>query len=142
MSEMPARPALMRCLPSVTIDTDLPFWVTRVAFFEHFDQADFHCRKSQTIMPTYLRKWFPVDRNGAIYFSLPAVHFVQGRTQFINGRHRTAVLLNFMDAVPLAFDSRFMSASDKRFLDRITTERLDLAQEIELPALPIQESLP
>lgn len=139
---MSEAPAFMRCLPSVTIDTDLPFWVTRVAFFEHFDQADFHCRKSQAIIPAYLREWFRMDASGATCFSLPAVHFVQGKTQFLNGRHRTAVLLNFMDAVPLAFDSRFMSASDKRFLDRITTERLDLAQEIELPALPIQESLP
>jgi hypothetical protein len=124
----------MHCLPSLTLDSDIPFWVTREAFFEHFDQIDFLCRKSTKVEAFYLAAWFHTPEDGITRFLLPTVQFVANKTQFISGRHRTAVLLPYMKDLPIAFS--LINRPPNDFLSRVTSRPLDLQEFIELPDLP------
>ena len=129
----------MRCLPQLTKIDDEPYWVTRKAFLQHFDQSDFRCRESLVITPSYLSEWFYSKPDGTLHFMLPTVHFVAGKTQFINGRHRTAVLLPYLEELPFAFA---VSTKTQFFLHRMSLRPLDLNQSIELPNLSIVKRLP
>jgi hypothetical protein len=106
----------MRCLPAVTLDTDVPFWISKSSFFRYFDQQDFMCRDVEQVVDAYLEEWFHSDSNGNHFFLVPPVSVRQKVTQFISGRHRTAVLLRHLDDVPLAFDSRFTTADEEAWL--------------------------
>jgi len=129
----------MRCLPDLTISSDLPFWITREMFLEHFDQVDFLCRKSKDVKPMYLAQWFNALDNGDILFLLPTVLFIEGKTQFISGRHRTAVLLPYLKNLPIAFS--LVNKPPQEFLYRVVLRPLALHEFIELPDLPIVEHI-
>jgi hypothetical protein len=129
----------MRCLPELTRNDDECYWVTRQAFFQHFDQNDFLCRKSADVTASYLSEWFHTPKDGILHFMLPTIQFVGGKTQFINGRHRTAVLLPYLDELPFAFALSTKGASD--ILHRLALRPLRLDDFIELPDLPIVECL-
>ena len=103
----------MHCMPSVGLKIDMPFWVSKADFFQYFDQSDFLCRNVQNVADAYLDDWFHMDTSENRCFSLPLVSVNFGTTQFISGRHRTAVLLRHLDRVPLSFDFRFISSADK-----------------------------
>jgi hypothetical protein len=132
----------MRCLSWVSLDTDVPYWVLRSSFLRHFDQKDFLSRNVKDVVSAYLGDWFCADVDGARRFKIPAVSVVSGTTQFISGRHRTAVLLKYLDRVPLSFITRDLSDVDKAWIDTVVAERIGSDSVIELPDLPIRPSLP
>lgn len=117
------------------MSSDLPFWVCNQKFYRYFDQNDFHCRESQEIVSQYLDDWFFTSTD-AVEFILPVVQFNDGATQFINGRHRTAVLLKYLAEVPLSFDLRFASQAEKDFLASMDLRPIAVGKLIELPDLP------
>jgi hypothetical protein len=136
---------MMICLPYVTVVTDEPFWVPKTIFFEHFDQNDFLCRESVDVTSSYLASWFYTPDDGKRRFELPAVHFVSGKTQFINGRHRTAVLLPYLDNLPIAFSFSSYGIPDdslRRLINPMGLIPLNLGEQINLPDLPIVSSIP
>jgi len=65
-----------------------------------------------------------------------------GRTQFISGRHRTAVLLRHLERIPLSFDMRDISDADTQWIRRIALSPIQTDTLIELPDLSIRPSLP
>lgn len=137
----------MRCLPLLTVSSDEPIWVRREAFFAYFDQDDFRCRQTINVAHAYLADWFhKYEEEGANHFELPAFQIVDGRTQFINGRHRTAVLLEYLDYLPLAYVPRNRALTPDvapiGHLRQITHRQLDISEHIDLPDLPIMESIP
>src|SRR4051794_7759286 len=97
----------MRCLPAITVLSDQPYWVSLDSFFKHFDQYDFQNRNCIDVSPVYLQDWFQASSDGTLSFILPVIQFVSGRTQFVNGRHRTAVLALSMRE---CYRSRFLLA--------------------------------
>ena len=121
----------MECLPSVALDTDSPYWISREEFFLGFDQIDFHCRIVQDVTSAYLEDWFRTS-GSKTFFCLPTVQLVSTGTQFISGRHRTAVLLRYLKEIPIAFDTRFGKSAPSH----IAMRKLDLSQPIVLPDLP------
>lgn len=136
---------VMRCLLDVKISSDEPFWVPRSVFYQHFDQDDFLCRESIDVVSSYLASWFYIPEDGKLRFELPAVHFVAGKTQFINGRHRTAVLLSHLDTLPIAFLLLRCGLPDRQarqLLEHMDVSPIKLDEWIELPDLPVFEQLP
>jgi hypothetical protein len=68
---------------------------------------------------------------------------VRGKvSQFISGRHRTAVLFRHLESVPLAFDSRFTTPDEEDWLWSIASGPVEKGVHIELPDLPIRAALP
>lgn len=132
----------MRCRPYIHLSTDVPFWVSQSSFLQHFDQIDFGRRDVLNVIDAYLEDWFCADANGARCFMVPPVSVYSRRTQFISGRHRTAVLLKHLDRVPLSFDMRYISDPDRTWMESIVAARIDTHSVIELPDLPIHSSLP
>ena len=63
--------------------------------------------------------------------------------EFISERHRTAVLMRHLKELPLSFDFRFISETDKQWIDSVAFRPIDLdADVVELPELPIKQTLP
>ena len=132
----------MRCLPAVNLDTDVAFWISKTSFFRHFDQQDFMCRNVGDVVDAYLEEWFHSDSNGSRFFLIPPVSVRHKITQFISGRHRTAVLLRHLEQVPLSFDSRFTTSDDEDWIWSIASGQIENDVHIELPDLPIRAVLP
>lgn len=131
----------MRCLPYVHLETDIPFWVSRVSFLENFDQTDFLRRNVANVVDAYLSDWFCTDADGTRRFKIPPVSVFAGRTQFLSGRHRTAVLLKHLPCVPLSFHTREISDTDRAWIDSIVAAPISTDSVLELPDLPIESSL-
>jgi hypothetical protein len=132
----------LRCLPYVNLPTDAPWWVGKSAFIEHFDQNDFLCRQVKEVTDAYLEDWFHDGRGQTRYFEIPPVSVINGKTQFISGRHRTAVLLRHLERVPLAFAMRDIGEADAEWIQRVAIAPIETHMLIELPDLPIRSSLP
>jgi hypothetical protein len=132
----------MRCRLSVNLETDRPYWVTASSFLNNFDQNDFQNREVLDVADVYLESYFDIDNDGSTCFLLPPVGVHRGRTEFISGRHRTAVLLNHLQRVPLSFDTRALSDSDSSWIDSVVEQIIDLDDYVELPDLPIKAALP
>ena len=130
----------MRCLPFVTLDSDKPYWIKRESFLAFFDHTDFMCREVSDVSPSYLSAWFHEQPNNLPFFYLPTVTFVSGKTQFINGRHRTAVLLPHLSELPMAFHLSILGSN--ALLAQLDKRPLNLEEVIMLPRLPIAEHLP
>lgn len=114
----------MHILPFVDQPDDEPFWVSREAFAIHFDQDDFvHERVVREVTSAYRREWFP-HINGVAKFQIAVVTFVGGKTQFINGRHRTAVLLPHLKELPIALATRLLTPAQLA-LSRSDTQAQD-----------------
>jgi hypothetical protein len=127
----------MQVLPFVDQPDDEPFWVSREAFAAHFDQDDFILmRDVKAVAPVYRRDWFPrID--GTEMFQIAVVTIIGSQTQFINGRHRTAVLLPYLKELPIALATRLLTPAQRAQRAAIPKRRLDLRIPIELPDLPI-----
>ena len=129
----------MRCLPEVTLPTDQPFWVTKASFFAYFDQADFQCRDQVAPVAAYRSDWFC---DGQTRFILPTVAMIGGKTQFVSGRHRTAVLLEFLEELPIAFARPILDPTAIHIIEEIPKRSLALTEHIFLPDLPVKDHLP
>ncbi len=129
------------CFPELTLNSDIPFWISRATFFSKFDLKDFSCREEPNVIHAYRSEWFRQLDTGELHFIIPTVSIVAGKTQFINGRHRTAVLLSYLEEVPIAFSVEHLYLSDQKFIDRIPKRPMTLATPIKLPELPIYNSI-
>ncbi len=125
----------MHCIAELTQDTDKPLWVSKAKFFEYFDQGDFNFRARRNVLKQYLEEWVAPINSDECSFVLPTVNFELGKTQFINGRHRTAVLLLEKEEIPIAFIVR--SDKDQLLLDAISQKPVDLGKTFEIPDYPI-----
>lgn len=101
----------MQAYPHVLASHDEAFWVPKEVFLSRFDQEDFACRECNDVERHYLDSWF-YDDGGKQFFILPVVQLIGGKTQFINGRHRLAVLLPHLDRFPVAFCFKSWGAPD------------------------------
>ena len=128
----------VQCLPWTNLPCDLPFWVPREQFLTLFDQVDFAHRECQDVKSEYRSDWFYELDGASRSFIIPTVQFCNGRTEFINGRHRTAVLIKYLDFLPLALVHPFLI--EKSLLDQITRRPIRKNQLIDLPDLPILKS--
>ena len=132
----------MITLPFLTLTSDEPYWVTRETFLSAFDQEDFKFREVLGIHHAYLSDWFHTQEKEKVFFSIPTVSIVSGKTQFINGRHRTAVLLAHLEEIPIAFAMNHLMPDARRVAESIPKRPLSLSEPFFLPDLPICNSLP
>ena len=139
---MPDLVAAVRCLPYVNLETDVPWWVSKLSFLQHFDQDDFLCRHIKNVVDAYLDDWFHYGPDKTRFFKIPPVSVNIRKTQFISGRHRTAVLLRHLDRIPLSFDMRYIADADREWIHSIAATPIETHTLIELPDLPIRLSLP
>jgi len=123
----------MKCFPRLTAKDDRAFWVTKCMFDQQFDKVDFRCREALDFESNYSCHWFESDQEGNCFFLLPTVQVVSGSTQFINGRHRTAVVLDKCDRIPMAFAG--CAAIDLAMQRQLKPVRESI--HFELPDLPI-----
>jgi hypothetical protein len=85
----------------------------------------------------YLNEWFgPPNENGICSFSLPAVWLKGGRISFINGRHRTAVLVEHLEILPMALTNDAGDDHESLF-NSIKYSDLSLNDLIQIPDLPV-----
>lgn len=126
----------LRCLPEITVSTDSPIWIKRDNFLRLVHVQNYMCRDVQQIYPdAYLTDWFrPSEHGDASFFSLPSAFLKDGRISFINGRHRTAVLVEHLELLPMAITN---ADDDKPFFNSIKQSDLNLGAPIEIPDLPI-----
>ena len=125
----------MMCLPHVGLETDIPYWISKADFLRQFSQPDFHCRNVENVTYAYLDDWFFQSQQG-LCFCLATVHFATGKSEFISGRHRTAVLLHYLDEIPIAVATRWTPAPP--FL--LEKRPMCLETPFWLPDLPIVQS--
>lgn len=121
----------------LTNPSDVPFWVPRDTFLDKFDQSDFRCREVLDVDIVFSLNWLEEAENGQMCFLLPTVRLASGKTEFINGRHRTAVLLSTCNRVGIAFAGRDAVS----FAVSLALERIDAENEIQLPNLEIVNNL-
>lgn len=132
----------VRCYLTVDLYSDAPFWVSRSSFKSHFDRDDFRCREILDVTDAYLNDWFFKEEGGLLRFLIPPIGVYKGRTQFISGRHRTAVLLRHLEKIPLSFDTRMISSSDRHWVESVVDSPINLCVAVDLPDLPIRLRLP
>ncbi len=130
----------MHVIAELTCSSDEPYWVARESFMAHFDQADFLYREHVEVVPAYLDAWFTRTSTQTRGFLLPSVQFTGGKTQFISGRHRTAVLLPHLDELPVAFTG--INSPPEEFRRLLVLRRMVVGATIELPDFPINLRLP
>ena len=127
--------SMMNCSFATTIESDKAFWVPRDIFENEFNQHDFQFRDTQKIEKNYATHWFYEDDAGNVRFLIPTVQIVSGATQFINGRHRTAVLFSEMKKVPIAFTL----GEAQKLASRLGLVALVENESFEIPDMPIVE---
>ena len=124
----------MKYQAMATAATDEVYWLTKAKFLGFFDQYDFNFyREVENVAPYYLDNWF-YKNSGVNYFCVPTVLFNRGATQFINGRHRTAVIFNEIDIIPMAF----AEGEAQNFAKRIGLTKLKNNEVFVLPKLPFR----
>jgi len=101
-------------------------------FYNCFDQEDFLCRDTIQVIQGYLSDWF-VCKYDKQYFLLPTVQIIARKTQFISGRHRTAVLIDHLNELPFAF-AKPIRGNMTPILS-IVDRPVDVDMDIELPDL-------
>ena len=123
------------CLPEITASADRPIWIRRDDFLRFVHVQNYLCRDVQQVHPNaYLTDWFRPLEHGGVSFSLPSVYLKDGRIAFINGRHRTAVLIEHLELLPMAITN---ADADKALFNNIKQSDLNLGTLIEIPDLPI-----
>jgi hypothetical protein len=128
----------MLCQPQIIKSTDRPFWIKREDFQRLVHIQNYMCREEQYVYPNaYLNEWFgPPDGKGIRSFSVPAVWLKGGRITFINGRHRTAVLVEHLEILPMALTNDAGDDHESLF-NSIKHSDLNLNDLIQIPDLPI-----
>jgi hypothetical protein len=131
----------MLCIPELTLNSDRPYWVTRDSFYSYFDQEDFLNRTKLSVAHAYLSDWFHKTEAGDLHFYIPTVGVVAGKTQFINGRHRAAVLLYYLDEIPIAFAVEHIDEKARQIMEYVQRRPLTITIPIDIPDLPIFDKL-
>ena len=129
----------MQAYPHVLASHDEAFWVSKEVFLSRFNQEDFACRECLDVEQHYLDSWF-YDDDGKRFFILPVVQIVGGKTQFINGRHRLAVLLPHLDRFPVGFCFQSLGTPDAAKRQTILEwgiEPMSMNIPFVLPRLPV-----
>lgn len=126
------------CFPELAVPSDRPYWIRRAGFQEVVHHDNYLCRDVQRVHAmAYLDEWFVDEGPGSrLRFRLPAVYLDGGRIKFINGRHRTAVLVEHMELLPMAF-SKQPERTDITVFDTIVHSGIALGCPFELPTLPL-----
>jgi hypothetical protein len=91
---------LMKKRISKTSKTDRIILVDLKKLIECTSKTDLYCGVAKKIENLYSKYWFR-QSNGEEYFIPPAVYIEDGNIKFINGRHRTLVLKNYLNELPL-----------------------------------------
>ena len=130
---------IMKVYAYFNLPEDKPYLINIHDFKKYFDQDDFVNRDCFNVKDAYLSSWFSVDEENRQVFILPTVQFVNGRTQFINGRHRTAVLINYMELIPIALAMPLNW--EPKVLNKINQRPIVKDKTIEIPNLKIYDSL-
>ena len=126
----------MLALPYISLPSDHPFWISREVFFTHFDQHDFvFYRDVECVELAFRSDWF-LRENTRLKFILPVVSYAGDKTQFINGRHRVAVLLQVLQEIPIALASESLSPAQLQLRSAIPKRSLNPVLPFELPDLP------
>lgn len=110
----------MQVFVGINLATDLPYWIKRDDFFRYFDQGDFMNREVKEVQLAYLKDWFYEDDSGAKrFFYIPVAGAIGRRTDLISSRHRLAVLLPYLEDLPIAFATAYLSTEARTYLDSI-----------------------
>ena len=137
----------MKCLASLTGQWDKPYLVKSKEFLACVDKNDFASRDYSKDRFHYLASWFGRSLQGELLFILPTFFLEAGHAYFINGRHRTALLLKLHRVLlPMALairdesglaveDVRLDEASQITF-EKIVARRIALNETFRLPCLP------
>jgi hypothetical protein len=127
----------MLCRPEITAATDRPIWIARGDFDRYVHRQNFLCRDVQHVhTDAYFADWFQSSGTGGpLHFCLPSIALERGLITFINGRHRTAVLLAHVELIPMAVVTS--GGVDQPLFVEIRHSDLDLGCLIEIPDLPI-----
>lgn len=132
----------MKVFAALNHPADKPHWITRDTFYKYFDQEDFLNRDIKDIQPAYLKDWFHTSADGRILFYIPVVSAMNGKTDLIGSRHRLAVLLPYLEELPIAIATGQLQIDARRFLETIPKRPLDTAMSFWIPDFPICEKLP
>ncbi len=66
------------------------------------DQSDLAQRNSQDIKNVYHKHWLSDCQDGRYVFDAPQFYLTKGVARFINGRHRTLLLIKHLTEIPMA----------------------------------------
>ncbi len=126
----------MNCKILFNHASDRYYWIQWIEFKDFVDHKNLACRDSEKIEECYLSGWF-YDENGEHKFIPPAFRLENGRARFINGRHRTVLLSNYLDILPMALTE--IDSESQHVLDRIVVREIKRDEDFLLPNLPIKE---
>lgn len=109
-------------------------------FMRVVDPDDLECRDSKIIHDSYHEHWF----RGQLFLP-PVFYLTKGVARFINGRHRTLVMIKHMDQIPMALANmdgypNFTETPhqlSRKVLRHISLARLNGKEEFIFPDLPI-----
>lgn len=118
----------------ITANSDRIFLVRAADLVNYFDEHDLACRDSDTILDYYHPNWFDQDDEDGSFFTPPAFYFKNGRVIFINGRHRTLLLIKYLRFLPVLLTKS--DAHNLHMISQISEKELDEGFEFHLPALP------
>lgn len=114
-------------------DFDKLFWVPVEVLRSKFDVVDLDNRIVVNVTDGYLETWFEETNRGRAFIP-PTVHLVSGKTQFISGRHRTAVLERHLEVIPMAFDFRLPEVGV--WITGVGLREVGNQELVDLPELP------
>lgn len=129
----------MKCKITVTAKKDLPVWIKKAIFEKYVNKIDLARRASKNVYDCYHPNWFEKNQNGEKYFKPPAFHFLRGELFGINGRHRAVLLLRHLSFIPILFVNPPLN--DKRLMEELIYQKIDVNKIIEIPDLPINLAL-
>jgi hypothetical protein len=128
----------MNCRIELTARSDRPYWVKWLDFKRCLVEEDFACRESTIIQPCYLWAWFS-KHDGERFFNPPAFCLEGGWARLINGCHRTALLVKYLDVLPMALTR--IDRESEAVLHGIVLREIGLDEVIALPDLPIEHTV-
>lgn len=123
------------------------FWITKREFEIYISQKDFIENRDQKDVENKFSEDCFDSKDKRIFFPASVAILREDRTtQFINGRHRTAVLLKFIDPIPLGFVVSAHRRCPSGYMDgeeyalSLGLSPIMPGSIIELPDLPIKHS--
>ena len=110
------------------------------------DKHDLAQRNSLTIVHAYHKHWLSKCEGDIFSFHAPQFYINDGTIKFINGRHRTLLLSEYMKEIPMALTSMdiqlFSSNSSRQnclnCLQKISIKRISEQDIFDFPDLPIR----
>jgi hypothetical protein len=130
---------------------DIKFWVDRKTFFNHVCDFDFKRRNCHKIVHKYHPGWFD-NYPGLTFFSPPVVEILKSdggilyegcyanQVVFIGGRHRIALLSEYLDVLPVSLNFNRLDQED--IFSEIAIRRIAPGETIELPNLQFELAWP